>query len=449
MIHSDVATALPQIGRKKMNRFRTAALLFAVVACITAIGLLPRSGVSAQDATPTPATVELRLAALEAEVAIQREVIASLLGRIKVLEDKLNDPQPAIIPTGTPEPNKQPISVATSAPTFEILEVDTRVTETNNVWWKYAWLLTLENKSSDLLALSAEIQFLDEDGFVVDDDFVPDMLLGAGETKTFRDYVLIDADAASKVDAINALVKVREQLPDPSFVPDSSTTTPNVTPTATPTVAMTVTNVIEPNLPGDIEATDSQPPITGTSPTCHLRLDTATGRTVYVVQAGDSSFEIARRCGVNLRALLDANDITNPDFIFSGQHLLIPLPTISETPTPVVAANAWPEDVEDIGIHIKSFEGIGNLNIEAVMVSNQSNLARNLQGWRLESSGGSGYTFGNVSLFPGGGIVLYSGDGTDTSVALYWERPTAVWRSGDFARLLTPSGETVSLAEVP
>src|SRR5690606_9249097 len=106
-------------------------------------------------------------------------------------------------------------------PTFKIVEVDTRVTEMNNVWWKYAWLLTLENQSSDFLVLAAEIQFLDEDGFVVDDDIALDLSLGAGETKTFRDYVLVDASVASSVDAINALVKVREQIPDPSFVPNS------------------------------------------------------------------------------------------------------------------------------------------------------------------------------------------------------------------------------------
>lgn len=430
-----------------MNRFRVSTLFLATVACIILFGLETRTRVFGQDATPAPSTVESRLAALEAEVAIQREVVASLLDRIKVLEDKLGDANPTAVPVRTPEPDEQPIPLAAAEPTFRIVEVDTRVTEMNNVWWKYAWLLTLENQSSDLLVLAAEIQFLDEDGFVVDDDIALDLRLGAGETKTFRDYVLVDASVASSVDAINALVKVREQIPDPSFVPNSPTTAPSATPA--PTLAMTATEAVEADPVKGAVSSESEGPIIGTPKPCQLSVDAATGRTVYVVQAGDSALGIAVRCGISLQQLLTANALSNPDFIFSGQPLIIPLPTIAVTSTPAPTQDEIAQEVRDIGIHIDAVQGVGDLAREHVMVSNDSDLAYNLQGWRIESSDGPIYTFGNVSLFPGGRVLVYTGTGTDTSVAVYWGRSAAVWRSGDSARLINQGGETVSRLAVP
>jgi LysM repeat protein len=44
----------------------------------------------------------------------------------------------------------------------------------------------------------------------------------------------------------------------------------------------------------------------------------------YQVQPGDNLFRIALRFGVSVRALSRANNITNPNFIFSGQVLTIP-----------------------------------------------------------------------------------------------------------------------------
>jgi LysM repeat protein len=50
---------------------------------------------------------------------------------------------------------------------------------------------------------------------------------------------------------------------------------------------------------------------------------TGGGRT-YVVQRGDNLFRIALRFGVSLYALMQANGIANPNFIFVGQVLRIP-----------------------------------------------------------------------------------------------------------------------------
>jgi|GEM_PF-3156545 len=46
--------------------------------------------------------------------------------------------------------------------------------------------------------------------------------------------------------------------------------------------------------------------------------------TAYIVQFGDTLFSIARRYGVSIYALMRANGIYNPNFIYAGMRLLIP-----------------------------------------------------------------------------------------------------------------------------
>lgn len=142
----------------------------------------------------------------------------------------------------------------------------------------------------------------------------------------------------------------------PTFTPTPSRTpTPTITPTPGPTVVSAV-----PVGPGP-EATASPPPQTPTptwtpivlhvpttpaaspSPTATPILSegaTATaappsGQT-YVVRLGDTLFEIARRFGVSVEALVRANGITNPALIRPGQVLMIPVP--GTTPLPPTTA---------------------------------------------------------------------------------------------------------------
>lgn len=65
--------------------------------------------------------------------------------------------------------------------------------------------------------------------------------------------------------------------------------------------------------------------------------------TVYVVQPGDNLFRIALRYGTTVTTLAVLNNIPNPNLIFIGQRLTVPLPftltpqaapTLAGTPTP-------------------------------------------------------------------------------------------------------------------
>lgn len=60
------------------------------------------------------------------------------------------------------------------------------------------------------------------------------------------------------------------------------------------------------------------------------------GRFLYVVQPGDTLAAIAQRLGVDLTTLLHANpQIADPDVIFPGQVLFVPLPRVEGMAAPL------------------------------------------------------------------------------------------------------------------
>jgi hypothetical protein len=82
---------------------------------------------------------------------------------------------------------------------WRIVSVDTRVTESNTVWSKYAWKLTLQNDSDQPHVFRGTIEFQDSDGFIVDTGSANDMFVPAKSEQVFTGYALIRAEVAGKV----------------------------------------------------------------------------------------------------------------------------------------------------------------------------------------------------------------------------------------------------------
>lgn len=197
-----------------------------------------------------------------------------------------------------------------------------------------------------------------------------------------------------------------------------------------------------------------------TTPAPIIAVETATPETtgpvseeIYVVQPGDTMLVIATQYNVSVDDILNANNLNDPNFVFAGQRLVIPVqggsgntgttPSALPTATPTVA-------IAPDGVRITAVTGVGDLQNEQIVLVNDSDTPFSLQGWQLQRTNGDAYTFRNdVPLFPGGSIRLHSGAGADTSIDLYWGLTEAAWQGGAEARLVTAEGDTITTYVVP
>jgi hypothetical protein len=87
---------------------------------------------------------------------------------------------------------------------LKIEDVDTKVTENNDVWAKFAWRLTVSNQGDEDEAFAATLEWQDKDGFVVDSQEQYHLAVTSHGKQTFTGYTLISHPAADKVQRIVA-----------------------------------------------------------------------------------------------------------------------------------------------------------------------------------------------------------------------------------------------------
>jgi hypothetical protein len=145
-----------------------------------------------------------------ASVATMRQTEALLDQRRLLL--KYNLPVYGPPPSGSPAAMAS-APVAAVAPItekpkdWEIVSINTRVTESNSTWSRFAWKLEMKNMASQSLRLDATIEFQDKDGFIIDTDTAHGLVIGPNSQKTFTGFALIRAEGAPRV--ARTLAKVR------------------------------------------------------------------------------------------------------------------------------------------------------------------------------------------------------------------------------------------------
>ncbi|MCB0044781.1 MAG: lamin tail domain-containing protein [Caldilineaceae bacterium] len=236
-------------------------------------------------------------------------------------------------------------------------------------------------------------------------------------------FVILMNAIISLVIALAVVALFERRRPDPEELAALYTPVPGAVMAATATLA-------------DITTLPTSAPVTPEtlSPDSGQSTSVSNGdEIVHVVEAGESLGSIAARYGVTLDALVQANGLINPDFVFSGQRLVIP--GTGDSAAPAVQAEG--------GVEITGINNAGDLAQEVVLIANESNTPFNLTGWQLGREGGPTYTFGNVQLFPGSGVEVYSAAGEDDSRRLYWAQNEAQWTAGSSARLRNAAGVEV------
>ncbi|MBV7337764.1 LysM peptidoglycan-binding domain-containing protein [Chloroflexi bacterium TSY] len=182
-----------------------------------------------------------------------------------------------------------------------------------------------------------------------------------------------------------------------------------------------------------------------------LSQPTAEG-TTYIVQAGDILSSIAAKYNVTLDAIMEANNLSNPDRIFSGQQLVIPggIPSDSiESSGEAGSGQSQSSQQVQEGVQIAAIDNVGVLESESVLIVNESNTPFNLQGWTLASEGSPVYQFGNLPIFPGGSVRVHSQPGTNSSIDLYWGQTASIWSPKTIVRLVNAEGNLVHSYLVP
>lgn len=187
------------------------------------------------------------------------------------------------------------------------------------------------------------------------------------------------------------------------------------------------------------------------------------GPTVYVVQSGDNLGTISTQFDVSIPDIMSANNLDNPDVLFVGQELIIPVgglptptPPATATATPVVAA-VLPSPIPtepiaqgEVDIQITEVVGAGQLTEEAVSISNLGSRPAALLNWRLLDAEGRVYTFGQITLFgDGAAIVVHTESGQDGPSDLYWGQEQPVWQPGETVTLQDGEGTTQATFQVP
>jgi hypothetical protein len=137
-----------------------------------------------------------RIANLEEKVARLEQRITELESAKALLSLPFSTP-PASVPDKPPDGNL-----------FEIVSIDTKVIEANDSWTKVAWKLVVQSLSNTPIAFHASIEFLDGDGFIVDDTSAPNLVLPAKNQQTYTGYTLIDAPLMENISSIRAQLQL-------------------------------------------------------------------------------------------------------------------------------------------------------------------------------------------------------------------------------------------------
>lgn len=120
-------------------------------------------------------------------------------------------------------------------------------------------------------------------------------------------------------------------------------------------------------------------------------------------------------------------------------------PTLQLSTKPALTAPPASNSV----VSIEAVVGVGNRDLEYILVRNQSESAVDLAAWQISASGARTYTFPALKLNQNGAVRLYTRSGTDTVIELFWNSPEALWKSGDELSLIEPGGSARSTYLIP
>ena len=121
--------------------------------------------------------------------------------------------------------------------------------------------------------------------------------------------------------------------------------------------------------------------------------------------------------------------------------------TLSTTPESPDETDLPPLDIEII--FIQNIFGIGDIENEEVVIQRAGEGELWLDGWSLVDEDGNTYSFPKLLLNKDGAVTLYTKNGIDFVIKLYWGQDQAVWQNGETATILDPEGAFRATYQIP
>jgi hypothetical protein len=146
-----------------------------------------------------------------------------------------------------------------------------------------------------------------------------------------------------------------------------------------------------------------------------------------------------------LNILVSACATASVLFIYDRYYRNSTIPQTFES-QPMQASSAA---LEPANMEITTVVGAGIPSSEMVVLRNTGKTQANLNGWKIKDEDSNVYTFGDVTLPPGGVVQLRTAPGKNTLIDLYWSLTAPAWRSGETATLLDSTGAVRSVYKVP
>jgi len=112
------------------------------------------------------------------------------------------DPPAQVTPPASPPP--QPPPPPSKQPDIEIVSVRAEALETGSIEWKYGYTLKLRNNTIRDARVDLKIEFVDAQGFTVDDDLLNGAFVPANSEREFHDFDMLKAALAEKVKTVRA-----------------------------------------------------------------------------------------------------------------------------------------------------------------------------------------------------------------------------------------------------
>lgn len=200
-----------------MNKFERilAGIVLCLLACCIFVFTMPYLSISVQPVSAAAVTIESRVKALEVSLGEMKKANDVLTNRVSVIETSVATK--TIVLVATPVPTAKVIGPTQATPTptsdtttpdYEIVSIKDKITDSNTAFDTRAWIMVIKNNSDKQLIIEATVQFEDIDGFVVSEDFQPNLYIGPRETKTFTGVKIVKLQPSSTIDSVAVHTKV-------------------------------------------------------------------------------------------------------------------------------------------------------------------------------------------------------------------------------------------------